>query len=329
MILYVIYCIHKLLIILHRIHILPHRVDMPSALWYAKLFLSIGVPMLIIGFTLFGATLYMRRRILRRRELKIEQRRQQMIELERSNVFVSQITLKNQKMYTSLDMDIPGYLRKAPVYFEGHGTFGTPKNVRIQIAKTKIIENRMKLKQLSDEQVKYNQLISDNDINTHSIKDGNIIYTSQVMNDYPELYTHLVKVHALQNTIHYYRKELGKYVYLDFGHETSKYGEMIDTSMTKLIGNSRDLKLNWESKMLLSQATPVYDAYVLRHKGKLNTVTGKYETPTDAEYQQFLDDDSVRLRTDKLLNEKELFNAELNFETFEMKQLNALENLKN
>ena len=282
---------------------------MASRLWYVKLCLYIGLPMMLIGITLFGATLYIRRHV------------------KSSRMLDGRYDLRSRReVYTAIDLDIPVYLKRAPADIMNYDPMIGNDELRINIARSKILEGRRQLKQLSYNQHKYNHVIAENDINTHSIVKGEIIYTSRVINDYPDLHAHLLKLHKIQNTMQYYRKYLVNNFDVPFKYEMIKYRILIDTTMNDLIANTRHLRANAKSKQLLSRTDPVYDYNLKKFRGKRNPETGIRATPTDAEYRKLLEQDDQSLLVRRLRDEQTLYDAERLFNLHELKQLDSLSN---
>ena len=257
---------------------------MAGKLWFMKLYFAIGVPMLIIGLALFGATLYMRSRA--KSNVKLMSRRG-------SNTAYSLIDL-NDHIYIkrgSLNMDIG-------------------INGRVRKAKISILQAKRELKDMEKAQFVYNTLIVEENLHTHRIVGNKIIYSDRVIKEFPNLHKHLMKLHAINNKLHYYWDELD--IYDNLGILTPNRENYLDNrrlifnDVNQLISNSYEFNMFLKSKINLSNQFPIIDENLASHLGRVDKSTGKRIIPTIAEYHAYLDVHMIRLRKKKFKLEKDL-----------------------
>ena len=257
---------------------------MASKLWFMKLYFAIGVTMLIIGLSLFSATLYMRRRAKSTAKL---------MSLKGSNTAYSHIDLNDNIFIKPRSLN---------------DNIGD--NDRTRKVKIRIIEGKRELRDMENDQIKFSKLIVEEKITTHRIVDNEIIYSDRVINDFPDLHKHLIKLHGINNKIQYYWDELDS----TYNHDVllpnrATYIEnrkLIYNDINQLISNDLDLNSFLKSKIKLSNQNSIIDENVLNYRGKVDKSTGEKITPTITDYHAYLDEHILRLRKNKFKLEKDL-----------------------
>ena len=246
-----------------------------------NLFLAIGVTMLILGITMFGAMLYVRRRtIMKKRADSITH-------------------LTTQESYSHIDLDDDILVKRLSLNARDNSLTDVDKISRIIKLKKIIIGNKNELKLLSADRVKYNKLIVENDIITHGIEGNAIVYTSRVIEQYPELHRYLIDLHGIRNKIRNHWDELNTLVTADEITDISIYRSLIAKYTKELITNTYDLKINRYNKMQSSIKYPTYHKNV----GLDNDVLFSLNK---AGVKKYLFKKSVSLRKEKVELEKKV-----------------------
>ena len=201
---------------------------MKSQQWVMNLFFIIGVPLFVIGLTLFGTGLFMRRRILHKKNLA-------------------------SRIYS--DIDIENDLTVKSTYASPN--IDRPK--RINIMKVKLYESRIKLQDLKQDQKKFSKLIVKNDIQTHKVVDNKIVYEPFMISNYPKLYKHLLKLHKIQHTVRYYRNELIVLSKSNIADLINHQVGYIKSIQQQLVINTKQMKLNIYNRKEYLKDDPEYD----------------------------------------------------------------------
>ena len=149
---------------------------MRSKQWYMNLLFIIGIPLITIGLTMFGVGLFMRRRALRSNKRNAS------------------------RVYSDIDLEVQIDVE--------HNSLGPNFNrkERVRLVKENHVYARITSQKLSGDQIKFNNLIVENGIQTHSIVNNKIVYEQFMVSKYPKLHRHLIKLHRNQDRLHYNRK---------------------------------------------------------------------------------------------------------------------------
>ena len=280
---YIYIYIYTLLIILINTFII-HAVTMQSRIWVANLLLIIGVSMLIIGLSVFGAGLFLRRRRAMKKTYA------------RANV------LTTREAYSNIDQDYtPSLIARRHSVDGNDGMYRNgDKYNQILEAKIRVLEGRAALKALSEDQIKYNKLVVANNIKTHDIIDGKMVYTMNVIFEYPNLLKHLTKLHKIQSTIDFYSTDLDRLVVNPNKANSLMYRHQLDNNLERLIANQYKFKMNLYNKQQMGKKSPVYKGNLENFKGKPIKDTNAFSDPTDAEIHKYLSEETVSLRREKL-----------------------------
>ena len=272
---------------------------MASKRWFMYLFLYIGVPMIIIGLLLLGASVYMiRRKFIADRKL-----------------------VPKTEFYTHIDLDDQIYVN--PNYIKiMKNRDKTNINDRIKNAKKTIIKSKQLLENLADEQMKFNKLIHEkNIIDTYIIKYGKIVYSKDVIENYPKLHKYLIKLHNLQNTIRFNWDELDSLVINKYRERTLQINKSIYVRIEHLIKNSYELQNNKQSQIEFYKKNPNVDKHLSEKKKLTNKDLFKYDHLKDIDTQNMLNAEETRLLTNKSRLEKELLNLRTIGEILETRTL--------
>ena len=265
---------------------------MISRLFLMKIVMGVGIALLVIGLTMMGAGLYIRRRRARSR--------------------TTADTYTTRKAYSHIDLnDHMDVIRLTNTYRHDNIDAIFPDS-RIRHLKRSILRGKQNLMDLESDQVKFNKLINENNIRgTHSIVNDKIVYSESVIRDYPDLHKHLVKLHKIQNNLRY------NWDALDFHAENRKYAivseihrQQIDGYTRELITNSYELNKNAYNRIQASKPNPHYNDDFSKFKGQYNKVTGLRDPLTSDDIKLILKNQETHLLTmkkeleTKLTNEK-------------------------
>ena len=261
---------------------------MASKKWFMELFFMIGIPMLVLGISLFGTTLFMRRRAISRRRSA------------GNNPIVKDVP------YSHIDLDRDIYVRP-PSVNRPHSANNNPDNdIRILSLKKSILEGKEQLKHLSSAQLKFSKLIVEKNIDTHSIVDNNIVYSKRVIENFPRLHKYLIKLHKTKNTLRYQWDELDTLVGVKRIDRN-----IIESLINKLVTNTYNKKMNRNNIKQMTNKNPVYDNDLLKLTGQLNKDTGEYIPLTKSDMETYLTEQRVSL-------DKEKFKLEVKLKSFKL-----------
>ena len=261
---------------------------------FLKVSLSIGLVVLIIGLLLFS--LYTRRRFLLRTSRNIIPTREEYTHIDLEDPI--HVSISNNDKYEILDNIID-------------------KDLHLVVLKKSIVDGKQQLKDLSDERRKYNKLIVDKKLDTHSIVGNTIIYTPDVIKNYPELHEYLIRLHKVQDILRKNVAELDIFVVDDNKIDSLMYRMIVQKLKRDLIDITYKLKNNRYNKKEMLKKNPLF----LNLEGKL-LIDDASEYPIKGNIKTYLTEQSVRLRTNKLELENKLHYFKLNSDLFEYKRLN-------
>ena len=274
-------------------------VSMKSRQWFMHLFFAIGVPMFLIGIVMFAGIVFTKRRSLFRKRAAIR--------------------TTNNKLYSHLDIDDHAFLNQAFINGKDIVRTNANKASRISTAKKNIISNKGKLNDLSEEKIKFNKLIVEHNIDTHSFVDNRIVYTKRVIDDFPDLHKYLVKLHKIQHSTRSSWLELDNLVKNPDKDDYFGLMEQRDITLQKLIGNTYKMEMNLISKIGLSKPIPVIDGNLKNARAKLNIGAG--DTLTQENYFDYLSQQTIDLRKYKLFQEESLRNINSIIDNMEKNRL--------
>ena len=220
--------------------------------------------------------------------------------------------------YSHIDLDVPLTL---------HHTFIDPsvdRVNRVNKVKEKIVVSRKQLQYLTKDQMKYNKLIVDLDIDTHSVVNNNIEYSTYMVSKYPELHQHLVKLHKVRKTLFYYRKELEVLALSPIKDAVLNYCQLIDTTKRDLIINTIDLKVNLYNISENSKINPHFHIDLIKCRGNIKTNKKLWNTETKADLKEFLTEQKIGLQFMKLEFQIKLHKNQKEYKKFEDEQLKML-----
>ena len=272
---------------------------MASKKWLMQLFFMIGIPMFVIGLSLLGATLLMRKRAISRRRS------------DGNNPKAKEVS------YSHIDLDRDIYVRPPSVNRPRSANNKPDNDKRIQTLKKSILEGKQRLQRLSSAQQKFSKLIVEKLIETHSIVDNKIVYTNRVIKNFPKLHKHLIKLHKTKNTLRHQWDELDTLV----GAKKIDRSVM-DRLLVQLVSNTYDKKMNRYNIKQMTKKNPLYDNNLLESTANLNKEMGEYSPLTKGDMETYLTDERDFLDKEKFTLEVKLRTYKLISEVYEDTRLN-------
>ena len=264
---------------------------MKSQQWVMNLFFIIGVPLFVIGLTLFGTGLFMRRRTIRKNR-------------------------NPSKFYSKIDLEAQLVLEQPSLGVD------VDRSKRISQVKSGLANNYVKLDKLAGDQMVYNKLIIEKGINTYEVVNNKIVYGKFMMSNYPDLHQYLVKLHKIQHNIRYFRKELSALSKDDIGDTMNSKLNSIRDNQENLIQNSEEMSVNSFNRKQNLENDPKYD--FISEDTYIHESISDMNSKTKPEMNSFLRDKNDNYMITKTNLEQILGESKNNYRTWEQNQISVL-----
>ena len=273
---------------------------MISRLFLMKIVVGVGIALLVIGLTMMGAGLYIRRRRVRS--------------------MTTADTYTTRKAYSHIDLDEHMNVIRLTNTYRHDNIDAIFPDSRIRHLKRSILQGKQKLMDLESAQDKYSNLVIENNIkDTHRIVNNKIVYSDLVIRDYPDLHKHLIELHKTKNNLRYNRDELDSLTDNIHAIDSSIHLQSIDDYTRKLINNAYELNKNAYNQIQASKQNPHYDGDFSKFKGQYNKITDSHDPLTSDDIKLILKNKKTKLLTMKMELERLL--------TFEKYMNELLENM--